>query len=300
MGRAGQGVTVMYQQVEPGYFSITTPVREYQLDHTRWWGQLRLTYGLEAPLHVGSGAVRLERFDDGSTDIVSDLVRAKRDNGEEVPVIPGSSIKGATRVVFEALTGSCDPFGRPCRSCAACQVFGSTGRRGLMGFGEARTQGSFKFTPTQIRQRFAGKSRSGRPDQQSVTRRFYRRAGEQSSPRDEEQLLCVAEGARFAGSLSVLGADAATLGALLIALGITSDIERFRVGAGKNRKLGFVKVGISAARIATSFAGLCTAADLSRGDLDNHIEEWTSAARDTFPDLQQVANELRDQYGEGG
>lgn len=290
-----------YQQVEPGYFSVTTPVRPYQLGEDRLWGDLHLTYDLEAPLHVGSGGIRLEQFDDGSSDIVSDLVRARRGHdGDDEPVISGSSLKGAARVVFEALTGSCDPFGRPCRSCAACQVFGSTGRRGLVAFGEARTQGEFELTDMKIRQRFGGKSSSGRRDPASVTRRFYHRAGEQSVAQDQESLLCVPEGARFAGSLTVLGADSATLGAVLIALGMTSDIGRFRVGGGKNRRLGIVRVSISGARVATSLANLRVAADRSGDQIQPQAKQWVSAARTAFRDLQRVADKLRDRYSEGG
>jgi hypothetical protein len=75
-------------------------------------------------------------------EVVADIVRR---NG--VPVLPGSSLKGAVRQVFELLTPSCALAPQQAckvkvkdatpRVCLACSLFGAAGLGGRVAFGEA-------------------------------------------------------------------------------------------------------------------------------------------------------------------
>lgn len=70
-----------------------------------------------------------------------ETVAQRASRREDSPIVPGSSIKGAVRTVFELLTSSCDPMAKSrCKSkllCPACTVFGSLGYRGRVSFDDA-------------------------------------------------------------------------------------------------------------------------------------------------------------------
>ena len=67
------------------------------------FGELRFTYSVDQPLHVGSGIKDVR-------DRI--IVRQFARDGED-PIIPGSSFKGALRSRFEAMSHSCVTFGEP-------------------------------------------------------------------------------------------------------------------------------------------------------------------------------------------
>lgn len=96
-----------------GYDFVPLPsaVRRVGRDHVRHdrrvddalFGRIELTYRCDQPVHVGSGFKTLA---DGR------VVRAMVRSGDAL-VVPGSSMKGALRARFEAITKSCVPQGLP-------------------------------------------------------------------------------------------------------------------------------------------------------------------------------------------
>lgn len=70
------------------------------------FGRIVLTYRCDRPVHVGSGF----------KDVVNgQVVRTMVKSGEH-SIVPGSSMKGALRARFEAITLSCVPHGPPCKN----------------------------------------------------------------------------------------------------------------------------------------------------------------------------------------
>ncbi len=120
-----------------------------RIDLHRLTGRLVLELEVITPLHIGSGSYRLNEG-----QIVSALMRR-----DQVPVIPGSSLKGVVRSLAEAASRSClfqaDKFNQkiqaaipqgnrqPCSekaACITCRLFGfvqkKKGYRGRVVFGE--------------------------------------------------------------------------------------------------------------------------------------------------------------------
>lgn len=109
-------------------------------------GKLLLKLTVESPLHIGSGQQEVDDY--------GNIIKLQtRRNG--IPVIPGSSLKGAVRSVAEAVSHSCavkppdkmlkkclPPENRePCTNiedglCITCSMFGTQGYRGKIDFGE--------------------------------------------------------------------------------------------------------------------------------------------------------------------
>lgn len=97
-----------------GYDFVRLPDRVNRVDrgdHNRFdrrlegllFGAVTLTYTADRPVHVGSGYKAVHG---------KDVVRTAARSGETL-VVPGSSMKGALRGRFEALTCSCTLFGPP-------------------------------------------------------------------------------------------------------------------------------------------------------------------------------------------
>ncbi len=99
------------------------------------------------PLHVGSGAVVVANVQGGRKIVLRHTETRKRDRGGEArhAVIPGSSLRGAVRSVFEAFTNSCVCIaatttrrtlrrGGACSDvsnlCPACSLFGARSYQG--------------------------------------------------------------------------------------------------------------------------------------------------------------------------
>lgn len=226
-------------------------------------GEIRSVLLALTPMHVGSGRERLR--DDSEHPIVKGAARSWVRNrpsggpsvgaGESRLVIPGTSIKGAVRSVFEAITGSCvrvskadvRDVGRPCvwdggrrPLCPACRVFGAMGYQGRVRFSDAVPARDKETGDLQVRVRVVTLPHMWPPVARSRRyaatpgRKFYRHGRLRPGPVPVE----VADtGSRFDVRIGFEGLTEPELGCLLLALGA----RRLETGSRFVLKFGGMK-----------------------------------------------------------
>lgn len=291
-----------FEPVIPAYFTIKADARKpYSPDRRVWFGSITFTLRTVSAVHVGTGAPRIVEatLEDGS--IEATIAAAMTTTPVEGhAVIPGSSMKGAVRAVFEVLTSSCAATDPACGDCAACKTFGAPGQRGRAGFDDV----VFRTEPLDLvdsPQRYQGKAGD------EPVRRFYGPTPEQSAARAIEQLLCVADEERNDETtapaeapvhLVVRGVDEPCLGAIVASLGAAPDtLPHFRVGGGKNRGLGIVEIVPSSLRLAPDPLSVLTTEP--RPADPAALTRWVEQARQRFSAFDRVLGELRDGYRSG-
>lgn len=297
----------MREIVRPAYFLLpvqrparsAAPHREAGLR-----GRLLLTLTTKSPLHVGSGSPLVlgrER-----PRLVAGVAAVRVDGGHIIPIIPGSSLKGAVRAVAEAVTPSCERASvagartSPCRTadalCPACRAFGAPGWRSTIGFGDLGPRDGVTLREQRVAQRYSHGNAPRRG------RRLYRPEPEEPQPQREETLAVVPEGSHFSGAIYLDGTDMTGLGLTLLALGIAPHgVPYLRLGGGKNRGLGIVEVTIDSGRIYRSLAAwarreLVPTAD---GELKRFLAQAQEEAIRTYPGIQDALREIKRQYGQG-
>ncbi|WP_208029759.1 RAMP superfamily CRISPR-associated protein [Rhabdothermincola sediminis] len=284
----------------PAYFFVDAPERPvaFEFDGPAWWGRLEFEFEVRLPVHVSAGAPVRVRFGDGSETIASDLVRVPQpgSDGEGLPVLPGTSLKGAARAVVEALTGSCEVFGpgRTCSSCAACALFGAMGQRGKVRLGDAvPVVESPTLVTIDIGQRYS------HADAPKRGRRFYGLAPEQPEARQTETLLCIETGERLRCELGLAGVETPLVGALLAACGAgTNGLSLLRIGGGKNRSLGALVCEGVTGRVGPDLVAAIGPA--SRAVDDALVEQWIEAAEKHFaPRFAEVRARIDAEYRRG-
>jgi cold shock CspA family protein len=197
----------------------------------------RLVYRLETlgPMFVASG--RYARGQDVGFD--EPVVRAHYRVGGR-PAVPGSSLKGAVRAIFEAATPSCmvtdhrqscrAESGQNPRLCPACSVFGAMGYLGRVRFADAVLgQGRTRLYRLQA---LYG------PRRQDNRRKFYKHGTRQDDP-DNEPIEAIPPNSRLTGHLDFEDLSAEELGALFFALGLDGSFC-LKLGGGKPACLGAV------------------------------------------------------------
>jgi CRISPR/Cas system CSM-associated protein Csm3 (group 7 of RAMP superfamily) len=255
--------------------------------------------------------------------LVAGVAAVRADGDALVPIIPGSSLKGAVRAVAEAITPSCERVSvwaarstwrersgaglgaaeAPCRTpdalCPACRTFGAPGWRAMVGFGDLGPDGAVPLEERRVAQRYShpGAPRRGR--------RLYRREPEEPPPQKEETLAVVPEGRRFRGAIYLDGADLTGLGLLLLALGIPPHgVPHLRLGGGKNRALGTVEAKIDSGRIYRSLASWVRGERLATadGELARFLKEAEEEAIRTYPGIRDALDRIAQEYRgpEGG
>ncbi len=239
---------------------------------TGWTGRLTLEIEvLSDYLYVGSGNLDLVRLPDDREQ--ARYAFARRDGQL---VIPATSIKGAVRAIFEAITNSCvrvvakttkqrgkviKPDERPlfrnqgalaawrgCEDinnlCPACRVFGTTGYRGRVHFSDAVPVGGVRTKTIQISDLWP-------PRQVRKARKFYQTKDFQRQdlrPRKNTRFLeVVPKGSRFRTTLYFENLSGAEMGALMRALGLGLHSSKpdtivyafpLKLGGAKPRCLG--------------------------------------------------------------
>lgn len=182
-------------------------------------------------------------------EVVAEIARRGADG---TAVLPGTSLKGAVRQVYELLTASCRlAEGRRCKAgakdpaprvCPACSLFGIGGLGGRLAFGEA--------TPVEGAARalkIAAPAGWEPPDGVPGTVRVY---GSGKARDRAGNLAATGESTfsvfgRFRSRLRLVNASNEELGLLFGSLGLGAPGPMLRVGGKKFHGLGAVDVAVS-------------------------------------------------------
>jgi len=228
------------------------PIGHHQYFGDRLHGILELELTVGTGIHVSTGAIMM-----GSDvgDKKNPLIKTMQVSGQK-PSIPGSSLKGVVRSIYEAITNSTlgvvtgkyksrMPSNRlPCNKkdqlCPASQVFGALDWQGLISFRDAKCIGS-KFSTG-----FMPSLYSPRPERyfNAPARKFYYHATKAVSGGDKGiPVQQISQEQVFETQLQFKNLTHAEFGTLMIALG--QDLQHpfaLKVGAGKPIGLGTLKV----------------------------------------------------------
>ncbi|MEM7345131.1 MAG: RAMP superfamily CRISPR-associated protein [Chloroflexota bacterium] len=295
----------------PKYYRTTRVVRKQttrleearthlQLTSDHFSGHLQFQLEARQSIHVGSGQLTPPRSLglDSHYPMVKAFIRA----GETL-ILPGSSLKGMTRSLFEAFTHACvckttvrwnrgerDDYGE-CRYnskrregnlCIACRLFGAMGYQGQVRFNDAplvRGERTVIEIPPQYK-----------PEPDSELRRHY--PYDMADPRNPTwPLEGVFSGTIFLAKGQFTNLTNAELGALLIALGQGQWQLHPRIGAGKSSGLGglnIVDLTVERQDIAQSYSSL--ESQWQPVDIDGCIAAAASLLRTDA--LNQLANDL--------
>ncbi len=207
------------------------------------------------PVHVGTGGlVRTAVAGIAGAEEAALAWAHARSGG--VPVLPGSTLKGAVRSVVEAVAATCVSVRarstllpltvQPCRRhdelCVGCRLFGAPGYAGRFQFGDARRVGSETMV--------ARAPRSGAPPQvegrRAPGRRFYRHGRPRRGTVPVE--VCP-EGSRFRWTLDFVNLVEAELGLVLLALGQGEAPLRLKLGGYRAWCFGSVRFDLTGVRV---------------------------------------------------
>jgi len=277
----------------------TTPVFHDAFRDWGWTGWLILDIEVFSNyLYVGSGQIDLVNID-GREQARYTFTRR---NGNLV--IPATSIKGAVRSVFEAITNSCisqrHRRERPLSTahmacglvrkgkegkaqlCPACRVFGTTGYRGRVHFTDGEPVGAIQTTTIKISDLW--------PPRRTRGRKFYETKPYQPQDlrpkRNTRFIEVVPKGSIFCTTLRFENLSAGELGALLRALGIVPKEDNpdevhlafpIKLGGAKPRCLGSVHMWPKKVRIVASpqqswLEGLIQPS--GKGEMVAHLAAW--------------------------
>lgn len=290
--------------------TLTPPAGHHKYFKNRIHGILHLQLTVETALHISTGTVMMGS-DLGQSKI--SLIKTMQ-TGNEKLTIPGSSLKGVVRSIYEAITNSTlavvtrkyenkMPQNRlPCRSkeklCPASRVFGALDWQGLVSFQDARcVKKGFApgFMPSLYRPR---------PDQRRkyfnpVSRKFYYHAikavagGTKGIPTQQ-----AAAQYTFETELPFKNLTQAELGTLLASLGQDKDYPfSLKVGAGKPIGMGTMTVKITQIQrpelIGDRYSNYNTKTpDLTDSELQSFIKQAIAAAHQQklieLPQLKQL------------
>ncbi|MER3452992.1 MAG: hypothetical protein C4344_04905 [Acidimicrobiia bacterium] len=258
------------------------------------WGSISIRATAREPLHIGSGAWLV--VGDGpqahavSATVTTPTIRAGAIRHE--PCIPGSSLKGALRVVVEVMSPSCDPFENRCKGsgplCPACIIFGTAARRGLLAPGELTVTGEFTTEELRVAQRYSHANAPRRGW------RLYRLEPESPLPSATEHLEVVARGTAFVGELGLRGIPDWGAGLVTIAAGLGPEgLPLLRIGGGKNRGLGILELELIALRSTRGIPVVPAPPDPAPLTT---LREWQDHAAARFPHLLERRNAIAALY----
>lgn len=210
------------------------PVYHSYLDPQRLTGTLELAFEALAPIHAGSGVHRL--------DAGTPTRDVQRRGG--FPIVPGTSIKGACRQVFELLTDSPPPWDErfePHRCSRAAALFGTLGYHGRISFDDAIADPPTEPVRVMLSIPYQPPVRDGWT--------FYRPA-----PRDPERkatipALAFPARTRLVSALRLRNVTRSELGSVLLALGF--DRFALRLGGARYDDLGRVRTRMVRYRLRT-------------------------------------------------
>ncbi|MHA1401576.1 MAG: RAMP superfamily CRISPR-associated protein [Candidatus Heimdallarchaeaceae archaeon] len=194
-------------------------------------GILELIIETKSPIHIGTGNVEI--------DIKG--IYWKFSKVKNIPIIPGSSLKGIVRSTLEALSPSC--LGGRCKPegklCPACRIFGTTDYQSRVFFEDAFLQGDALY----FREIFSIEDRWRPLLPHPGYRKFYSYSS--SIKGGIERIESIKEGAKFISAIRFSNLEDWELGLLLLSIGISPNYGfRLKIGGGKGKGLGSIKIEI--------------------------------------------------------
>lgn len=262
-----------------------------RLDRHLYNGKIVVRAEVKRPLVIGSGRLTLH---DNKMVLGMVLLRGK-------PVIPGSTLKGAVRSIFESVTYSCVqapsikdfrdtrdhlPRGNqvPCKEqvCPACQVFGfvngSQKGSSLIQFADMMLEGNkddwievrnipVLFTPLR-NTKAIGKYLD---NDELFQRKFFSHGQEQDHKGNP--FTVVKEGAVFRGEIHFQNLTREEIGAVIFSLGIGLDRPyTLKMGYAKPAYYGSLKLSLEAVEPYQSF--IFSGKEFSREELIHAANEY--------------------------
>lgn len=219
----------------------------------------RLAYALRAltPVFVASGSYALgEDVAHPDEALVRGCYRV-----EDIPAIPGSSLKGVIRSIAEAVSPSCVTVTRldrrlvphqpkrrdeckPANACPACSIFGRMSRLSKVLFGDARLvsgrTGLYRlpalYAPRAHRARATYQTKGG----QFKGRKFYFHGQPREDP-NQPPVEVIVPGSVVRGTIDFENLSHAELGLLFFALGLDGSFA-LKLGGGKPACLGSLQI----------------------------------------------------------
>jgi CRISPR/Cas system CSM-associated protein Csm3 (group 7 of RAMP superfamily) len=264
-------------------------------------GELLFEMMVETPLHISSGNYALtEDLGIQAKNVVRDLYKVTV-QGQTLPAVPGSTLKGAARAIVEAVTNSCVgvtqerelPRGvvrgcRPPTLCPACGIFGAMSRLGRVSFSDAvvdlrQADAAIARMPALYRPR----PRQGRIYKDSARmfkgRKFYYH-GLPAKHREGAFIEVLTPGTRLTGQVGFSSLEEGELGVLLFALGLDNSFQ-LAVGGGKPVAMGRIKIKAQELRLrqAASFTTFDAGdAVLTGKTLAGALARYINAAEETL------------------
>lgn len=217
----------LVEQISPDKKGRKDPIPHNE--YRGYSGILNLGIETKSPVYIGTGNVEID--DKG--------VYWEFSKVSNVPVIPGSSLKGTVRSTLEALSPSC--LGGRCnpekRLCPACRIFGTTDYQSRVFFEDALLQGDLSKYREIISIEDRWLPRLNHPGQ----RKFYSYSA--SVKGGVERIESIKKGTKFISTMRFYNLEDWELGLLLLSLGTSSKYGFFlKIGGGKGKGLGSIKI----------------------------------------------------------
>lgn len=266
-----------------GQLKRAEPIGHEAIDDRQLTGEIEIYLIARTPVQVASGSLDVVKTAQGE-EVVAQGSSVAHYTAEgavrRVPVIPGSSLKGALRSLVEALSPSCvavssgatrfsipRPLSRCARVeslCPACRLFGMSGAGHDNYLGQVSiedavlvpNQGGLVLVRTPLLWAPA-RGRSGLPGrylrgQVARGRKAYLPSRPAAGP---DARLVLKTGSVLKTTLHFENLSPAELGLVITALGLHPDYRFLpKIGAGKPVGLGSVEVAVMAVRLQGSIA----------------------------------------------
>lgn len=255
---------------------LAAPAGHASFQAETYHGVLTISLRALEPVHVGTGVSVL------GTDVGSPepLVRPMTQRPDGTLIIPGTSIKGCLRSMYEAVTPSTLGIGsdapnafKPSRYqwrspeiCPASQVFGAMGYQGLLSVADGLCDSPAELGNIPLLHS-PNKVSAG----DTLPRKFYRalHVRQDSEEQETAAIQQAPVGATFTTPLRFKNLSLEALGILLIVLG--QDYEQplsLKLGAAKGYGFGTMRAEVTAAVV-------CRTEDLAR---DRYLSYGTNAS----------------------
>lgn len=292
------------------------PSGHHKYNHNQLTGKINLNLEVKNPVFIASGVVGMGRDISPKYNSIP-LIKLAVKEGESL-LIPGSSLKGVVRSVYEAITASCvckinfknklpDNQYKECQDkeklCPACRLFGAMNWQAIVRFPDAipsKVTTSIGFLPSLYSPKDKNKDYYNQSSEQVKGRKFYYHAAKPANPDGGEGIPIeqVDKGSIFTIDLKFSNLTQPELGTLLIALGVVEKHQfPFNIGSGKPVGMGTIQAGVTQMQIESNLKSRYLTYDVETnqpltGDkLKKEIDRYGQIAEQQLiktPQLQQL------------